>query len=38
VVTHRDISAIAEQHMTVLQHHTQRVHKSLTRHVLVLKK
>jgi len=38
VVTHRDISAIAGQHMTVLQHHTQRVHKSLTRHVLVLKK
>jgi tRNA (guanine10-N2)-dimethyltransferase len=38
VVTHRDISGIAVQHMTVLQHHTQRVHKSLTRHVLVLKK
>jgi len=38
VVTHRDISAIAGQHMTVLQHHTQRVHKSLTRHVLVLKR
>ena len=38
VVTHRDISEIARQHMTVLQHHTQRVHKSLTRHVLVLMK
>ena len=38
VVTHRDISGIARQHMTVLQHHTQRVHKSLTRHILVLGK
>jgi tRNA (guanine10-N2)-dimethyltransferase len=38
VVTHRDISEIAKQHLTVLQHHTQRVHKSLTRHVLVLRK
>ena len=38
VVTHRDISAIAATHMTVLQQHTQRVHKSLTRHVLVLEK
>jgi len=38
VVTHRDISGIARQHMTVLQQHTQRVHKSLTRHVLVLRK
>ena len=37
VVTHRDISAIAAEHMAVLQHHTQRVHKSLTRHVLVLR-
>ncbi|HVP96000.1 methyltransferase domain-containing protein [Methanoregula sp.] len=36
VVTHRDISSIAVQHMTLLQHHTQRVHKSLTRHILVL--
>jgi len=36
VVTHRDISAIARQHMTVLQQHEQRVHKSLTRRVLVL--
>lgn len=36
VVTHRDISDIARQHMTVLQQHDQRVHKSLTRRVLVL--
>jgi tRNA (guanine10-N2)-dimethyltransferase len=36
VVTHRDISAIASQYMTVLQKHDQRVHKSLTRRVLVL--
>ncbi|MGA9085622.1 MAG: methyltransferase domain-containing protein [Methanoregula sp.] len=38
VVTHQDISGIAVQHMTVLQHHTQRVHKSLTRHILVLRR
>ena len=36
IVTHRDISDIAQQHMTVLQLHEQRVHKSLTRRVLVL--
>jgi tRNA (guanine10-N2)-dimethyltransferase len=36
VVTHKDISDIASDHMTVLQHHEQRVHKSLTRCVLVL--
>jgi tRNA (guanine10-N2)-dimethyltransferase len=36
VVTHRDISAIAAEHMTVIQQHCQRVHKSLTRRVLVL--
>ena len=36
VVTHRDISGTAAQHFTVLQHHYQRVHKSLTRQVLVL--
>jgi tRNA (guanine10-N2)-dimethyltransferase len=36
VVTHRDISGIAAEHMTVLQQHSQRVHKSLTRRVLVL--
>jgi len=36
VVTHREISAIAEPVMTILQKHEQRVHKSLTRRVLVL--
>jgi tRNA (guanine10-N2)-dimethyltransferase len=36
VVTHRDISGIARQHMTILEQHDQRVHKSLTRRVLVL--
>jgi tRNA (guanine10-N2)-dimethyltransferase len=36
VVTHRDISGIARQHMTILQRHEHRVHKSLTRYILVL--
>ena len=36
IVTHKDISEIARKHMTVLQQHEQRVHKSLTRRVLVL--
>jgi tRNA (guanine10-N2)-dimethyltransferase len=36
IVTHKDISAIAEHHMTILQRHEQRVHKSLTRRILVL--
>jgi len=36
VVTHRDITDIASRHMTILQKHDQRVHKSLTRRVLVL--
>ncbi|HUT38685.1 MAG TPA: methyltransferase domain-containing protein [Methanoregula sp.] len=36
VVTHKDISDIASGHMKILQHHEQRVHKSLTRRVLVL--
>ncbi len=36
VVTHRDISDIAGQTMTILQQHEQRVHKSLTRRILVL--
>lgn len=36
VVTHRDISDIAGQYMTILQRHEQRVHKSLTRRILVL--
>jgi tRNA (guanine10-N2)-dimethyltransferase len=36
VVTHQDISEIVAEHMTILQRHEQRVHKSLTRRVLVL--
>ena len=36
VVTHRDISEIASRHFAILQHHSQRVHKSLTRQILVL--
>ncbi|NMB80016.1 MAG: methyltransferase domain-containing protein [Methanomicrobiales archaeon] len=36
VVTHRDISPIAANVMTILEKHEQRVHKSLTRRVLVL--
>jgi tRNA (guanine10-N2)-dimethyltransferase len=36
IVTHKDISAIAAEHMTVIAQHSQRVHKSLTRRVLVL--
>ncbi|OPX62672.1 MULTISPECIES: methyltransferase domain-containing protein [unclassified Methanoregula] len=36
VVTHRDISAIAADSFTILQRHEQRVHKSLTRRILVL--
>jgi tRNA (guanine10-N2)-dimethyltransferase len=38
VVTHRDISAIAAGYMIIIQRHEQRVHKSLTRRVLVLEK
>jgi tRNA (guanine10-N2)-dimethyltransferase len=38
VVTHRDISSIAGRHMRVIQQHRQRVHKSLTRRILVLEK
>jgi tRNA (guanine10-N2)-dimethyltransferase len=36
VVTHRDIADIAACHFTILQVHEQRVHKSLTRRILVL--
>ncbi|WP_281767690.1 methyltransferase domain-containing protein [Methanoculleus bourgensis] len=36
IVTHRDITDIAARHFTVLQAHEQRVHKSLTRRILVL--
>jgi tRNA (guanine10-N2)-dimethyltransferase len=38
VVAHRDISDIAARHMRIIQRHEQRVHKSLTRRVLVLEK
>jgi len=38
VVTHKDISQIAARHLTILQCHKQRVHKSLTRRILVLLK
>ena len=37
VVTHRDVSSTASRHFTVLQQHDQRVHKNLTRHILVLR-
>ncbi|HUH78739.1 MAG TPA: methyltransferase domain-containing protein [Methanoregula sp.] len=36
VVTHQDITEIAARHFTILQEHCQRVHKSLTRRILVL--
>ena len=36
VVTHRDISAIAAEFFTIAGRHTQRVHKSLTRHIIIL--
>jgi tRNA (guanine10-N2)-dimethyltransferase len=36
VVTHRDISPIAAEYFMVVQRHEQRVHKSLTRRILVL--
>jgi tRNA (guanine10-N2)-dimethyltransferase len=36
VVTHCDISSIAAEFFTVLERHDQRVHKSLTRRILVL--
>lgn len=38
IVTHRDISDIAGRYLTVLQRHEQRVHKSLTRRILVLER
>jgi tRNA (guanine10-N2)-dimethyltransferase len=37
VVTHRDISNIAAEYFTIVQRHDQRVHKSLTRRILVLR-
>jgi tRNA (guanine10-N2)-dimethyltransferase len=36
VVTHKDIAGIAEQCLRIVGQHEQRVHKSLTRRVLVL--
>lgn len=36
VVTNRDITSIAACYFTILQEHEQRVHKSLTRRILVL--
>lgn len=36
VVTHRDVGEIARGHFTVRQEFSQRVHKSLTRRILVL--
>ncbi len=36
VVTHQDIRNIAESHFTIVQFHEQRVHKSLTRRIMVL--
>jgi tRNA (guanine10-N2)-dimethyltransferase len=36
VVTHNDISDIVRSPLTILQRHEQRVHKSLTRRILVL--
>jgi len=38
VVTHKDIAGIAGHYLHILQQHEQRVHKSLTRRVLVLAK
>lgn len=38
VVTHRDIRSIAREFMHIDRHFLQRVHKSLTRHIMILKK
>jgi tRNA (guanine10-N2)-dimethyltransferase len=38
VVTHRDIRQIVPESFEILQYHEQRVHKSLTRRILVLEK
>ncbi len=38
LVTHRDISPLAADYLKIEQLHEQRVHKSLTRRVLVLRK
>ncbi|MDD3406713.1 MAG: methyltransferase domain-containing protein, partial [Methanomicrobium sp.] len=36
VVTHIDIREIAGKHFDIVQYHEQRVHKSLTRRIMVL--
>jgi len=36
VVTHLDIARIAEKEFKIVQFHSQRVHKSLTRRIMVL--
>jgi tRNA (guanine10-N2)-dimethyltransferase len=36
VVTHQDITALAGCHFDILQYHEQRVHKSLTRRIMVM--
>ncbi|MDD1677447.1 MAG: THUMP domain-containing protein [Methanomicrobiales archaeon] len=38
VVTHQDIRPIVEQVLSIAQFHPQRVHKSLTRHILLLRR
>jgi tRNA (guanine10-N2)-dimethyltransferase len=38
VVTHRDIAGIAVEYLDITQRHSQHVHKSLTRQILVLQK
>jgi tRNA G10 N-methylase Trm11 len=38
IVTHRPIDAIAARHLRVVDRFEQRVHKSLTRQILVLQK
>ena len=36
VVTHVDIREVAKNHLDIIQYHEQRVHKSLTRRIMVL--
>ncbi len=38
LVTHRDIRSIASHYMEIEGCHSQRVHRSLTRHIMVLRK
>ena len=38
IVTHRDIRPFVPEPLTILQHHEQRVHRSLTRRYLVLER